>query len=434
MMAGHGAADANCIHNLPRGPISAALSRHLPFLLSAWRDTFGSAGGTAGTADRLRPPEIDSAGRALLRLQRGLTGERELAGAGYMGSPDLLGAYLLYYWPVSYLQVSLALAALGERGDVRGARHGVPRRILDLGSGPGPSAAAFLDAGWTDLVLADTSERALGLARRVLGATHPKANVTTAALDLERIVDEAGRGIEAAKGPFDAVVACHSLNELWKGRPAAVGRRLELVKKCAGLLAPGGFVLLVEPSLLATSRELLALRDALAADGFAILGPCLGQGPCPALAAGPGHTCHTEASWRVPEPVASLAAQAGLDRASVKMTWFAAGRPEDGRGGPARTAAFADSAAPGRSAIVVSEPMLNKAGRVRYLLCGEEGRYAFSARKDDPAARAQGFFDLKRGDEVRIVGAERRGSPGEAESLGFAAGTELRVVRPAPRI
>ena len=85
------------------------------------------------------------------------------------------------------------------------------------------------------------------------------------------------------------------------------------------------------------------------------------------------------------------------------------------------------------TALVVSEPMLNKAGRLRFLLCNDAGRFAVSARKDDPVARAAGFFGLKRGDRIRLRGAELRGTS-EAEALGFLPATGLEILVPAPSI
>ena len=90
---------------------------------------------------KLTRREIEAAGAALLALQRGLTGDRGLAGRAYMDDRELLGAYLLYYWPVSYMQVSVSLAE----------RPFSPRRVLDLGSGPGPASAAAIDASRSGL-------------------------------------------------------------------------------------------------------------------------------------------------------------------------------------------------------------------------------------------------------------------------------------------
>jgi len=65
--------------------------------------------------------------------------------------------------------------------------------------------------------------------------------------------------------------------------------------------------------------------------------------------------------------------------------------------------------------------MLNKAGRTRYLLCGEEGRRAFSAAKDDGRAQAAGFRTLGRYDIVRITRPEARPGQGEGKGRGAAA-------------
>lgn len=409
------------------GPIGLALEARLPSLAGLWRAEL-SGGGPKGAGASLSPSEVEAAGSALLRLQRGLTGERGLAGEPYMEDPALLGAYLLYYWPVSYLEASLALATLAASG------RAAPRRVLDLGAGPGPLSAAALDAGAEELCLVDSSARALGFAGRLLGPGSPNDGSLAAAgrrpksLSALRLDLEAeGAAAALPPGPFDAVLMGRAVNELWKGREDRLDRRLALLEAAQARLAPGGFLLVLEPAVLLSSREALELRDRLAAKGARILGPCLRQGPCPALAAGPGHSCHGEYPWSPPEPVASLARRAGLDRSSVKTTWFAAGRPGDPpaaappageppAGSPRETGPGGQS-----RALVVSEPMLNKAGRTRYLLCGEEGRRAFSAAKDDGRALAAGFRTLGRYDIVRITRPEARPGQGEGKGRGAAA-------------
>jgi SAM-dependent methyltransferase len=394
--------------------MNSKLEERLAALVSLWR------GG--GRPRPLSSNELERAGEALLSLQRGLTGERRLAGAGYMEETELLGAYLLYYWPVSYMQVSLAASRLAFAA-------GRPLRILDLGSGPGPASAALLDSlapRQVELCLADGSEKALGLARSILegGAVRP-LRLETRVLDLEKTAEP-----DLPAGPFDLIVASHLLNELWRGAPARLALRQGLLEAAASRLAPGGSLLLIEPALLETSRELLALRDRLLARGFRILSPCLRGGACPALAAGPSHSCHAEVPWEPPEPVASLARAAGLDRESVKMSYFVVSPA------PCRVEEGSDAAS-GASlgtlrARVVSEPMLNKAGRVRFLLCNEEGRFALSAKKDDAAARALGFFSLRRYDLIEASGlalrGEAAGSPGAPAAYGFGPATSLRLV------
>jgi len=359
--------------------------------------------GVAPAAPDLSRARIAAVGKALFRLQRGLTGGRALIGAPYMDDPALLEAYLLYYWPVSYAQAARALALSGA---------GTRKRVLDLGSGPGPVAATFADSGAAELTLVDASPEALSLARRILEnppeglAPSGPPRVQTLAANLEALSPE-----RLPPGPYDAVSFGHSLNELWKGRPDRVERRAALLESLRPLIAPGGLALVVEPAPLATSRDALALRDALVERGWSVVAPCPAPIPCPALAAGPSHTCHDAAPWNVPPVTAALAREAGLDRDELKAAWFALS--------PSAT----PSAAPEGFRRVVSEPMLNKAGRVRYLLCDARGRLALSAKSGDPAADAAGFFTLERYDLVRVSGAETRES-GE----GVVSGTLIERV------
>ncbi|HSN92387.1 MAG TPA: methyltransferase type 12, partial [Anaeromyxobacteraceae bacterium] len=114
------------------------LGRWIPSLLAVWRAGRRGAGRRTGGAppDDLAPDELREVAAAVSRLSRGLTRGRELAGARYLDDERLLGAYLLFYWPVSYLQGRGTLSELPRR----------PRSALDLGSGPGPFAFAALDA------------------------------------------------------------------------------------------------------------------------------------------------------------------------------------------------------------------------------------------------------------------------------------------------
>jgi SAM-dependent methyltransferase len=393
-----------------------SLAARLPSLVEAWRKE-RKLPATGGLDKR----EIEAAGKSLLALQRGLTGDRRLAGAGYMEDRELLGAYLLYYWPVSYLEVSLALATLPLA-----SASFVPRRVLDLGSGPGPAAAAVVDAlkagGEADLeelMLVDASRKALDLAESILARGSPSLRVSTTVLDLET-------DPELPEGSFDLIVMGHCLNELWRGASDAIDRRLDLVRRAARRLAPGGRILLVEPAPLVTCRELIALRDRLAEGGWRVLGPCPGSYPCPALAAGPDRSCHAESRWAPPEPAASLAKAAGLDRTSVKWAYFFL-TPE---ASSQESRPAEDEARLVGSRRVVSDPMLNKAGRLRYILCGEGRLETVSARADDEAAAASGFIGLRRGDILRATGLEDRPGGG----FGFGPRSSLELCSRAPEI
>ncbi|MCX7025108.1 MAG: methyltransferase domain-containing protein [Spirochaetes bacterium] len=321
---------------------------------------------------------------ALFRLQRGLTGDRALIGAGYMDDPELSRAYRLFYGPVSRAQAERAFSVAGLS----------PRSVLDLGAGSGAFASAAADRGAVRVTLVDSSRRALDLAMEALSG-HGIPAPTTVVADLSS-------DFTLPEGSFGCAVFGHSLNELWKDEAGRIEKRAGLVDRISNNLESGGTVLVVEPATLACGRDALALRDELERRDWTIIAPCTRSGPCPALAAGPEQTCRDDVEWTPPETVRLLAARVRLDKDILKMTWFAACKP----GADTTPAVNADR---GKAAYrVVSEGMLNKAGRVRFLICGPGGRFGFSAKRGDQAAGRAGFFALRRGDLLSVADPEPR--------------------------
>ena len=70
--------------------------------------------------------------------------------------------------------------------------------------------------------------------------------------------------------------------------------------------------------------------------------------------------------------------------------------------------------------------MLNKSGRVRYLLCDGKNRFPLSAKNGDPNARQKGFFNLKRYDTVTVQSPEIRGDS-QNSALGINEETKLEI-------
>ena len=374
-------------------PYARDLEKWIPRLIAVWR----RARKRTGPDGRLLPPEVKEVGAAVKRLSHGLTRERELAGARYMDDPALLGAYLLFYWPVSYAQARQAIGELPFR----------PRSVLDLGSGPAPVAFAAMDAGAASVTAADRSQPALKLARELAA----EAGEALATRDWDPL-----KGQKIPEGDFDFITMGHVLNELYGAGPEAVPKRAAVVEGLLEKLKPKGTVLILEPALRETSRRLLEVRDVLVAKGYAVRAPCMFRGSCPALVK-ESDWCHAEREWQMPRVVEELAKVAGLHKESLKMSYLAlAPKGEAWRDAPK-----------GRVFRIVSEPLEGK-GRARYIGCGPEGRVGLAMQQKHETAENKAFFRLQRGDVIRVGETETKG-----DGLALGEGAKVEVVAHAGR-
>ena len=213
--------------------------------------------------------------------------------------------------------------------EVYGAR-GVapPTRAIDLGAGTG-AAGRVLRArfGETFEVVAVDRTAGPGLVRANLAVELP--------------------AVPGGDARFDLVVAAHLLNELFVDRAPAerVALRARRVRAWSTLLTPNGVLILLEPALRETSRELLAVRDQVLAAGLHVVAPCFWAGPCPALAL-ERDWCHDAA------PVPS--------KPRVDFSYLVL-----------RAEAVPPAPTLNR---VVSDPMPEK-GRLRFFVCGPLGRH-----------------------------------------------------------
>jgi SAM-dependent methyltransferase len=355
------------------------LLRRVPALLSRARALLRLKG---GPSDRLGPGELQPAARAVEALHLGLVGERQLASSSTYDAAAHLGAYLLWWWPQSYAKVRAALALAPPAVPRAG-----PLRILDLGAGPGPAALSLIDlfAGRgmaVEATAADASAAALAEAVALGGA----------ALRTEQV--DLSAGAARAQGPFDLICAAHLLSEL----PGGAAERALLVRRLAGLLAPGGRLLLLEPALRETGRALLELRDLLLSPGaeapLRALGPCLTQRPCPALQH-PRDWCTAEQPWTPPPHLLQLGRELGLHpEAPLHLAALVLGR--------------AAPAPPPDLFRVVGLPQPEK-GKRRLFVCNDAGRQpvVLLDRQQRPGNAA--LAELGRGALVRLTGLTAKG-------------------------
>jgi hypothetical protein len=319
----------------------------------------------AGPSHRLAAGEIAKAARAVETLHEGLVGRRELATAATYRDRAHLGAYLLWWWPQTYAKVRSALRLV----------PGLPRpaRILDVGAGPAPAALAILDATSGEAVAIDSSEAALSEARALAGGA-----------SLRTIRSEAAAA-RSAGGEFDVAVLANVLAEIPEARRDALLDSLPI--------RPAGSVLLLEPALRETGRALLAFRDRALERGWYATAPCLTQRPCPALAS-PRDWCTASAVWEPPEHVRQLADATGL-RADEGLSYA-----------PLVLARIRPAAESGLWRVVGIAPP--EKGKKRLWVCSDEGRIPLVRLDRDASPANAPFDDLRRGDLVRVEGADLR--------------------------
>lgn len=295
----------------------------------------------------------------------------------YLNQPDLLSAYLYYFWPVTYAQARYILDFLPF----------VPQKALDLGCGPGPFSFALCDSGAKSVLAADYSPLALDWIRKI--AEETRSPISTFKWD-------ATKNISFPNPPYDCIVLSHLLNELWGKNSDRIQKRIALLSSLQPFLSDTGCFILVEPALHETSHDLLLLRDSLLTRGWEILSPCLHQGTCPALGMSEG-VCYSYFSWDPPPLLKKIALQSGVTKQTVKMTYFILRKKLEKSSTPVKPLYR-----------VISYPMHNKAGRTRLLLCGPEGKITLSAKKGEPFPAVKTFFSLERGDRIEIFNPEKR--------------------------
>jgi Mitochondrial small ribosomal subunit Rsm22 len=286
-------------------------------------------------------------------IHDGLVGERALVGTPYLADPQLRDEYARDIAPRTRAALAKILA------EVFAADTVTPDRALDLGAGTGAVGEALGAHFGSGLVVVGVDRVAT-------------PGVVTANLEV---------ALPAVGGRFDLIVAAHLLGELFVDRPfeERIDERARCVRAWTEeLLAPGGTVILVEPALRETSRELLAVRDQLLAlSDLEIVAPCFWTGACPALA-NPRDWCH--------DAVAATAVsnrRVDFSYLVLRDRW----KPLPGQ----------------LSYRVVSDPLPEK-GRLKLYACGPTGRHAFIRLDRHEAPPNAAFGKLVRGDVARIAG------------------------------
>jgi len=373
-------------------------------------------------APRLLGPD-DRTGKALAgqvhRLSEVYTRERSSIGT-LANDAGVLAARLRFFLLRDMVKVLMPLAELA-------AADALPRsrtwRVLDAGAGLGAMTfgAALFGAGRAGVD--GLSVHAVDRGGRGLTMMASIAKRAAAAglvpIDLHTETAELGAN-SLPPGPFDVVLLGMVLNEMAAERDpdARLGEHARLIEQLMARLAPGGALVIVEPALRTTARELSAVRDRLcirAGPPF-VFAPCVHRRPCPMLAS-PRDWCHQDLPVALPSSLVPAARGAGLR--FERLTYAYLTLRNDAGNADAQL-----PSEPGRAYRVVSEPLRSK-GKLELFGCGEDGRPRLVQLSRHRTESNRTFGKARRGDLLR-VDAE----PAEAERVRILSGTHVWRTRP----
>ena len=368
----------------------------VPLLIGVWRKYTK----LSGPADKLQTREFRNVVQAVQQLQKGLETGHDLIGQDYLSRPDLLGAYLLYYWLLHYQQ---GLSLLNEIPDSLG-------RVLDLASGPGAFAFAALRHGAREVVSIDRNPTALKLASEVCGRYgFPLSARNHSILKFPLPVE----------GKFDVIILGHCLEELFPDTQKGWNQaQKDWIQSLLRYLSPKGMFLFVENSLLHANHRLLALRDQLVKEGFPVQAPCVAKGDCPALQN--KNPCYAQRDFNKPYIIKEIQRAAHINLSSLKMSYLIMRHPESGWPKLPDHPVYR----------VISPPIESHVGE-RFHLCGTDGKKDLGTQLKEVPIEARAFDYLKRGELISLEGAIVKGSHFDI-GLGSRVKIEAALNKPVP--
>lgn len=373
----------------------------------------------------------DTLAHTVVNLSRLFTTARATLPPRYLDDPAHAAAYLSYFLPVNLFKVQVLLDELPND------HHEIPDRsmaVLDLGCGPGTGALALLDWLWhrnperaksLSVLAADTSYESLKDAKRLWGAYCGEAGVADQGLrcvegNLEHPL-KGDLGKQLVRGaPYDLMIIANTLNELFPAATDPSAERAAVVGQLLPFLAPHGTIMIVEPALRQTARELHQLRNHLLKQNLCtVYSPCLHERACPALDH-PDDWCHEERPWQTPPMIAALDRKVGFIKDALKFSYLLL--RTDGRTIVPRS----------RQTFRVVSELRELKGEKRAWLCNETGRPEVG-RLDRMASPHNAAVDSwHRGAIVQIERIVRKEREGKISPVGrIESDAAVEIIRHA---
>jgi len=351
------------------------------------------------------------------RLSLLLTREREDLPAAYLKDAGLREAYLAYFLLPNLEKIKVPLGELSLHPGKALEKERL--RVLDLGCGPGTASLGVLDFFGArehyprlEFTAVDQVAENLKAAEELFSSMRASRGLKAAMTTVRSGVADLSR---FETGPFDLVILSNVLNELFSREGRKIEKRLAVMEDImTRLVADDGSLIVIEPALRETSREMLEVRDRLLDEGFHVYAPCIFAGKCPALT-NPRDWCHEDIPWEAPAVIRELDRLTGLRKDSLKFSWLVFRKD-----GQSAADFYGDD-----SFRVVSEPLVSK-GKVEFYLCGANGRRLVMRLDKDKSAGNEAMGAMRRGDVVGFAGLL---DEGKRYKVGKDTGVSIRSTR-----
>jgi len=292
-----------------------------------------------------------------------------------------------------------AIKMFGPLGELTAAGYFRDRkvlRVLDLGAGLGSSTLGL--ARYLRFAELPVERLEVTAIERDPASTRLMGGLVDALKTLPAELVPVALDVRAADlhdlsepGPFDVILLGFVLNELFLERTAAErpALRAGLLDLLARKLRPNGAMIVLEPALKQSARELMATRDALPRDELHVFAPCVRSGPCPMLE-GERDWCHEALDYALPPHLVDVARRAGLRYQGLSYAALVLTKKPRAQHAPHDTLYR-----------IVSDPLLSK-GKRELFGCGERGYQRLTRLDRDASADNRGFDLLRRGDLVAL--------------------------------
>ncbi len=270
--------------------------------------------------------------QAVADLSRRFTKDRAVLDRRYLDDRLAAAAYRTYFVPVNLAKVQILLDELPD--DCCDGQKSWS--VLDVGSGPGTGSLGILD--WIcrrtpsgcpslDVVAVDHSSDALLDAVQLWEAYCRKAQVSNARMQTcAGNIEKIGKGPVASAiqqaAPYDLIILANCLNEVCSAAADPPAERAALVVALMATLKPQGTLMLIEPALRETARDLHRMRDLLLRQQVGtVYSPCLHELACPALVR-QDDWCHEERPWAPPAIVQAIDHEVGFIKDALKFSYL----------------------------------------------------------------------------------------------------------------